>query len=179
MAKEIAQLIGPEYLAVLENLSVEVRVEIETDTESAEDDAVQAAIEGRTDIGATSKSQLVNARRGQGIFKANVRLNESACRVTGVSDPAHLRASHIKPWRFSDDAEKLNGCNGLLLAPHVDHLFDSGLISFADDGQILVSSNLSPDVLAAWSISPLMNVGRFRIEQTIFLRFHRERIFRR
>ena len=179
MAMEMAHLIGPEYAAVLRRLSAEVLVEIETDAENVADDAAQTAIEGRTDIGATSKSQLVNARRGQGIFKANVRLNESACRVTGITDPAHLRASHIKPWRFSNDAEKLNGCNGLLLAPHIDHLFDKGLISFTDSGVMLVSPKLSPDVLNAWNIPAQKNVGGFSSEQAEFLAFHREEIFER
>ncbi len=178
MAKEIARLIGPEYLTVLKILSAEVFVEIGTDIESTDDDAAQMAIEGRTDIGATTKSQLVNARRGQGIFKANVRLNESACRVTGVSDQAYLRASHIKPWRLADDEEKLNGCNGLLLAPHIDYLFDNGLISFADNGDMLISSKLTLGVLIAWGILVTKNVGRFNIEQAKFLAFHRIEVFR-
>jgi hypothetical protein len=63
-----------------------------------EADAVQEAIEGRTDIGPTQKKQLIQARRGQGIFRSNVTKNEKRCRVTGVSDPRLLIASHIKPW---------------------------------------------------------------------------------
>jgi len=179
MAKEMARLIGSEYQSALASLSAEVVAEIEVENETAVDDAAQTAIEGRTDIGPTTKLQLVNARRGQGIFKANVRLNESACRVTGVSDPAYLRASHIKPWRLSDDTEKLNGCNGLLLAPHVDHLFDGGLISFADDGVMLISPKLNVDVLRSWSISTNKSVGTFNAEQVPFLKFHRENIFKR
>ena len=62
-----------------------------------EDDA-QKAVEGRTDIGPTQKQQLIQARRGQGVFKSNVRLNENKCRVTGVEDLRLLIASHIKPW---------------------------------------------------------------------------------
>ena len=45
--------------------------------------AEEEALRGRTDIGATKKQQLIDARRGQGVFKANVRLNESRCRATG------------------------------------------------------------------------------------------------
>ena len=81
-------------------------------------------IKMRTDIGATQITQIINSRRGQGVFKANVRLIENTCRVTKISNPKHLIASHIKPWSKSDDAEKLSGFNGLLLAPHIDHLFD-------------------------------------------------------
>lgn len=79
----------------------------------------------------------------------------------------------------SSDVEKLNGCNGLLLAPHVDHLFDRGLISFADDGTMLVSGLLDPAVLNAWGISAQRNVGMFKPEQAVFLAFHREEIFKK
>jgi len=83
------------------------------------------------EVGPTVRAQVVKARRGQGIFRANVLLCETQCRVTHVSDPKHLKASHIKPWRDASDAERLNGRNGLLLSPHVDHLFDQGYISFS------------------------------------------------
>jgi hypothetical protein len=79
------------------------------------------------DVSPTFREQLVKARRGQGVFRSSVLLAETACRVTGVSDPRHLRASHIKPWRDSNNAERLSGANGLLLSPHIDHLFDQGL----------------------------------------------------
>lgn len=172
MAAVLAELIGPEYEAVLAELRGEAE---ETDAES---EAQETAIKGRTDIGATTKEQLVKSRRGQGIFKANVRLNEKACRVTGVADPMHLRASHIKPWKDSNDEEKLNGCNGLLLSPHVDHLFDKGLISFKDDGILLLSPVLDPTVLARWGITPTLNVGKFSHEQSVFLNYHRQKVFK-
>src|SRR5687768_1513924 len=75
-------------------------------------------------VGPTFREQLVRARRGQGVFRANVLLREESCRVTHVSEPRHLKASHIKPWRDATDAERLDGANGLLLSPHIDHLFD-------------------------------------------------------
>lgn len=173
MAVVLAELIGFEYDAVLTTLRGEAE---EADIEI---DAQETAIKGRTDIGATTKEQLVKSRRGQGIFKANVRLNEKSCRVTGISDPIHLRASHIKPWKDSNDEEKLNGCNGLLLSPHVDHLFDKGLISFEDDGSLLLSPVLDTEVLEKWSISPTLNVGKFSPEQSVFLMHHRRVVFKK
>ncbi|RQO37461.1 HNH endonuclease [Herminiimonas sp. KBW02] len=172
MAQQLIGLIGAEYHSTLTALTSTVEIE------STSDDVFENAIRGRTDISATTKSQLINSRLGQGLFKTNVRLNEKACRVTGVSDPQHLRASHIKPWRLSDDTEKLHGCNGLLLAPHVDHLFDSGFISFSDIGQLLISSKLNTDVLSAWGISLKKSVGKFNSEQSKFLQFHRTNIFK-
>lgn len=172
LADVLIELIGPEYGLKLGELQRDV---IEEDVV---DDEQEASIKGRTDIGATTKDQLVKSRRGQGIFKANVRLNEKKCRVTGTADPMHLRASHIKPWKDSNDEEKLNGCNGLLLSPHVDHLFDKGLISFSDDGALLLSPALDSAVLVQWGISPSLNVGKFSTEQAVFLNYHRQAVFK-
>lgn len=173
LAEVLVELIGPEYGLKLGELQRDV---IEVDVVG---DEQEANIKGRTDIGSTTKEQLVKSRRGQGIFKANVRLNEKKCRVTGTTDPMHLRASHIKPWKDSNDEEKLNGCNGLLLSPHVDHLFDKGLISFSDDGALLLSPALDSAVLVQWGISPSLNVGKFSTEQAVFLSYHRQAVFRR
>jgi putative restriction endonuclease len=147
-----------------------------TGNDEAEEQA-QAAIQGRTDIGATQKAQMVLARRGQGIFRANVRLNEKGCRVTGITDQRFLIASHIKPWRLCSDLEKLDGCNGLLLSPHVDRLFDKGYISFSDDGTILKSPKLPEDLLARWGLTNKGGVGAFSEEQRFYLAFHRKSIF--
>jgi putative restriction endonuclease len=134
-------------------------------------------IESRRLDGDLEKIQLTKSRRGQGIFKANVRLVENHCRITGVSNIKHLRASHIKPWSASNNDEKLDGCNGLLLSPHVDHLFDRGFISFRDSGEILVSKELSLDILAKWSLSPDRNVGEFVGGQREYLDYHRNSVF--
>lgn len=131
-------------------------------------------IKMRTDIGTTQITQIINSRRGQGVFKANVRLIENACRVTKISNPKHLIASHIKPWSKSDDTEKLSGFNGLLLAPHIDHLFDKGFISFEGNGNLILSSQLDSSVLNKWSIDKKINVGSFRNEQQQFLEYHRD-----
>lgn len=128
-----------------------------------------------SDISETEKQQLIQARQGQGLFRARVELLEAGCRVTGVNDRAHLRAGHIKPWRDSTNEERLDGNNGLLLAPHVDHLFDRGFISFGDDGRMLISPRLSSDVLEAWGIAPKTSCGTFNQRQSVYLAFHREK----
>ena len=129
--------------------------------------------------GDLEKIQLVKARRGQGIFRANVRLVEKSCRVTGVTNKKHLRASHIKPWSKSDDKEKISGYNGLLLAPHVDHLFDGGFITFDPIGNLLVSNKLQKEVLARWKINEDINVGSFLDQQVDFLDYHATKIFKK
>jgi hypothetical protein len=167
MAAVLIELIGQEYYAIVDRSN-----QIEHDAVCLE---IEEAVIGRTDIGPTMKEQLIKSRRGQGLFKINVRRNEKACRVTGVTDPRNLRASHIKPWKDCSDMEKLNGCNGLLLAPHVDHLFDRGLISFSDNGDLIISSLLDPDVLSRWNIPRILNVGSLH-KQAAFLAYHRERV---
>jgi putative restriction endonuclease len=128
--------------------------------------------------GDLEKIQLVKARRGQGVFKSNVRLVESSCRVTGVHQLNLLIASHIKPWRKSNDEEKIDGFNGLLLAPHVDRLFDRGLMSFKQSGELLISPRLDLDVLNKWNISQKLEVGNFRAEQENYLEYHRDEVFK-
>jgi hypothetical protein len=146
----------------------------------AEDESeyeINLEIEARKLIGDPVKIELTKSRRGQGIFKANLRLVEHRCRITGVSNIKHLRASHIKPWAASDNYEKIDGYNGLLLSPHVDHLFDRGFISFKDSGVLLVSKELNPKVLEQWSILGSQNVGEFRAAQCQYLDYHRQVIF--
>jgi HNH endonuclease len=143
----------------------------------ATEERLAQTIRQRTDIGPTVKQTLIHARRGQGVYRAHVEQFEQVCRVTGVMDRRHLRASHIKPWRHCSDAEMLDGQNGLLLAPHVEHLFDQGYISFADDGKLLVSQQLNRVVLKRWGIAVPMQVAPFRAEQQLYLAWHRERVF--
>ena len=85
-----------------------------------------------------------------------------------------MRASHIKPWRKSSDIEKIDGNNGLMLAPHVDFLFDRGFISFEDDGTLIVSTQIEDGALESWGIPSVVNVGMFSPEQAVYLKFHRE-----
>lgn len=149
-----------------------------TESEDELDDEAEREIVQKENIGPLEKLNLVKSRRGQGIFKTNVKLYEKQCRVTGLKDKTHLTASHIKPWRKSNDQEKIDGNNGLLLSPHIDRLFDHGFISFADSGEILVSSKLNPEVFKFWNIDSHLNVGAFSTEQCEYLRYHRENIFK-
>jgi hypothetical protein len=130
------------------------------------------------DFGPTFKEQLVKARRGQGVFRSGVLLTETACRVTGVDDPKHLRASHIKPWRVADNTERLSRHNGLLLSPHVDHLFDQGYISFANDERLLIVPDVQTNLLDKWGIDAGTRVGEFNHEQQAFLEYHRVNVFK-
>jgi hypothetical protein len=128
-------------------------------------------------ISSTEKQSLTKSRVGQGLYRSRLQAIESRCRVTGVSDAQLLTASHIKPWSVSSDAEKLDGNNGLFLSPHIDRLFDRGLISFSDNGGLLVSGLVSLDQLLLWGIDENINVGSFNSQQCLYLAWHREKYF--
>jgi hypothetical protein len=148
------------------------------ETNSVEEEKMDAEIRARTDIPETTREQLIDARRGQGRFRRSVAgVEKKGCRVTGVSQLTHLRASHIKPWCDSDDHEKLDPYNGLLLSPHIDHLFDRGYISFKDEGDLLVSRVLKQSVLTAWGLAMPVNVDSFNPKQSHYLNFHRQKVF--
>jgi hypothetical protein len=146
------------------------------DQRQAIDDAIAAAVQADPGLTATVKQQLVTARKGQGIFRERVLALEPRCRVTGVTNPWLLIASHIKPWRSCDTAaERLDGANGLMLTPDVDRLFDRGMIGFADDGEALVSPALAEADLAAMGLEGLAGrcVGGFTPAQAGYLEWHR------
>ena len=133
-------------------------------------------IEQRNDIGETEKLRLIKSRVGQGVYRKNLIKVEEKCRVTGLSDSSYLIASHIKPWGHSNDNEKLDGNNGLLLSPHIDKLFDQGYISFSNNGDLIISSKINPDTLSLWNIDKVLNVGGFNKQQEEYLEYHRSNI---
>jgi hypothetical protein len=157
---------------------LEARTLAESDGELIEQ-AIEEQIWLRTDIAPVSKRQLSAARLGRGVFRDNVERLESACRVTGILDRRYLRVTHIKPWKDASDAEKIDGANGLLLSPHIIHLFRRGHISFADDGSLLVSRHLNPYVLKAWNLQQPPAPRAFTSRQRTYLAYHRGQLFER
>jgi len=139
---------------------------------------IETKIESDNRIPDTEREALIVARRGQGLFKQRVMEIETRCRITGVANPIHLRASHCKPWRDSDNQERLNGENGLLLTPTIDHLFDRGFISFEDSGLLIVSPVAHVPSLNRMGVETnrIVNVGTFTEGQKQFLDYHRESV---
>jgi putative restriction endonuclease len=127
----------------------------------------------------TERQSIIRARVGQGLFKERVSRIETKCRVTGVDNPVHLVASHCKPWRDSTNDERLNGENGLLLTPSIDHLFDRGFIGFENNGKLLISPVAHRQSLHRMGIETehTVNVGGFTTGQKLFLDFHRNAVF--
>ena len=146
-------------------------------------ESIEREIEARLaalHIDETELLQISKARRGQGKFRENVLEIEPRCRVTGIDDPEFLRASHIKPWRSCETAlERLDGRNGLMLAPHVDFLFDKGFITFEDDGRVKVSPVVSQETLDRLGLAEAVaaKTGAFTERQIPYLEYHRTNVF--
>lgn len=129
----------------------------------------------------TERLALVRARAGQGLFRDRVSRIERRCRITGVVNPLHLVASHTKPWRDATNEERLDGENGLLLTPSIDHLFDRGFIGFEDNGRLIISPVAHCPSLQRMGVdtdSPV-NVGAFSSGQRKFLDVHRTTVLLR
>jgi putative restriction endonuclease len=108
-------------------------------------DTKAAAVPEKTDDKPTERNSIILSRIGQGVFRIDLFKLWHTCAVTDVRTPEILRASHIKPWKYSDNKERLDAYNGLLLSPTLDLLFDRGLISFETDGSIIISKRLGKD----------------------------------
>lgn len=124
----------------------------------------------------TEAERLVVQRICQAIFRdALMTYWGGCCPLTGIADPALLRASHIVPWADCGDEQRLDVHNGLLLSALWDAAFDKGLVSFTDDGQPLVGPNLSPAAHAALGIDAAHPIPGLRHGHRANLAVHRAR----
>lgn len=175
----MARLIGPEASSLLRMTGMAESVGTYGQGLVEWEEHLRDKISTSVDLSETEKQQLILARRGQGQFRKNVQRLERHCRVTHVDQQEHLRASHCKPWRDCQTAEeRLDGENGLLLTPSIDHLFDRGFISFEDDGELLISpvANKSSLLRMGVRVDERVNVGAFSEGQRKFLEFHRNNV---
>jgi len=92
----------------------------------------------------TERKGLVTSRVGQGTYRDKIIEKwDKTCPITKCKVLSILISSHIKSWKESDNQERLDVENGILLSPNVDSLFDKHLISFSDEGQMLISDKIS------------------------------------
>lgn len=124
----------------------------------------------------TEKSTCMKARLGHSKLKQKLIEKEKCCKVCGLSDTRFLIASHIKPWSKSNNHERLDLNNVLLLCPHHDAAFDKGYITFDQDGMILISSELTLETRALLNLNPKRKV-ELTDKQSEYILWHRENIF--
>ena len=122
------------------------------------------------------REAITKIRVNQSTFREKVIRKYRKCCLCGVDDPKLLVASHIKPWIDSEPKEKLDPDNGLLLCPNHDKLFDQGWISFDEDGQIMISSELSQKNQLFMNVREDMKI-ELKGNTDAYLRYHRKNVF--
>lgn len=126
----------------------------------------------------TERRVSTEVRIGQNEFRRGLLEYWRTCSVTGLSCVEMLRASHIKPWSKSNPEERLDVFNGLLLSPNFDSLFDLGLISFKDDGVILISPVLNEADRLCMGVDTGLRLRRINGAHLKYLEYHRLHVLR-
>ena len=128
----------------------------------------------------TERQSLVLSRIGQGEFRTQVVSYWKGCAVTGADYIPLLKASHIKPWRESNNKERLDVFNGLLLSPNIDTAFDAGYITFDSQGKIVLSKAVTGAPAFQLHINAKLRINRnfLRPEHEAYLKYHRREVFR-
>jgi 5-methylcytosine-specific restriction enzyme A len=123
----------------------------------------------------TERKGLVVTRVGQGYYRKQLLERwENRCAVTNSSIANILIASHIVPWRKSNDFERLDVGNGILLSPNIDALFDKHLITFEDDGKIRISKKLTQNQLFDLGVTNELKLRQVFSDMFKYLAMHRE-----
>ncbi len=183
-AEVLAGLVGHEGRTMLDMTALAGAEDLEhLDRRGLDEweDHIENEIASDDKIPDTERKALVKARRGQGTYRRNLLRVETLCRITKVDNRVHLVGSHIKPWRDCENDERLDGENGLLLTPSIDHLFDRGFISFDANGDLLVSPRADHVSLRRMGLpsDDRLNVGEFTSVQKKYLEFHRDQVLLR
>lgn len=150
---------------------------IESDYRKKLDDSIlkdENEVKNNATLTPTEKEAIIKARVGQGVFRQKLIEYWKGCSVTQCRTYPLLVASHIKPWKKSDNIQRLDVFNGLLLIPNIDKLFDKGYISFDMKGRMIFSDFLTVSdrkLLGVNSSMSLKSVDDFHLP---YLKYHRE-----
>lgn len=137
----------------------------------------ELVIKNNSKITVTEKKSIILSRIGQGSFKKNLIKYWNGCSISNFKKSGLLIASHIKPWKESNNTERLDSYNGLLLLPNYDKLFDKGYINFDSKGNIKISKFLNDvdrNILRIDSKIKLRNLEEAHIN---YLEYHNEYCF--
>lgn len=146
-------------------------------------DVVAAKIEEKkisenVNISTTERESIVKARIGQGKFREQLLAKYGSCIISGIDVSKVLVASHIKPWAVSTNEERVSVNNGLLLSATYDRLFDSGLITFANEGKLIVSRFISEENRSKLQIkNGQVYKLQSNMQMKMFLEYHNDVVF--
>lgn len=130
-----------------------------------------------TDLKKEEKTSLIKIRLGQSNYRQELIKYWEKSSVVKLEVHELLIASHIKPYFECNEEEKYDLFNGLLLSPNYDKLFDTFLISFDDNGKLLISSKLNKSDLKKLGISKndALNSEKLSPNHQNYLKYHRDR----
>lgn len=128
-------------------------------------------------LNSTEKEMIIQARVGQGKFRSDLISYWKGCSITNCTEIDLLAASHIKPWKYSTNAERLDVYNGLLLLPNYDKLFDRGYLTFTPEGKVLYSQRLSSLSLKILGLTEDLCLRRIEEAHKPYLEYHNKHCF--
>lgn len=171
---------GKEKLALILHRISELSVSLPNTPLEAFKKTVEQEIQEK-DIRDSERVAEVKQRVGQNLYrKAQEEYWQGSCAVTGISLREVLRASHAKPWVDCEAfEERLSVFNGFLLSANLDALFDKGLISFSDTGEMLVANEVHPWEREKLGIDKGLSLRWISEEHLSYLAWHREKVFKR
>ena len=142
---------------------------------------VEEILETGSGVRGTEAERLVRQRVGQDVYRKSLMIYwKGQCAVTGIDVPEVLRASHAKPWASCEsDADQLNVYNGFLLSADLDALFDSGFITFNDDGIIIISTQLEEYQRKSLRIDTSLCLRWIDRNHLPFLYWHRTYVYKK
>ena len=160
----------------------EILADNTSEPEIANDSGIEIVsdLEALSTLPETERQSLVLSRIGQGEFRAQLVSYWNGCAVTGANCIPLLKASHIKPWRESNNKQRLDAFNGLLLSPNIDAAFDTGYITFDSQGKIVLSNAITGSPAFQLHINAKLRINQklLRPEHEVYLEHHRREVFR-
>lgn len=115
------------------------------------------------------KIELINE------YKKIYKTKDASCVLEGLPYPV-LIASHIKPYKVSEQNERFDSNNGLLLSKNMDSLFDLGYITFDDNGKVITSPKLNSKVaeyVKQFKLDPII----YTAKRKQYMNYHRKNVF--
>ena len=124
----------------------------------------------------TERKGMITSRVGQGYYRQQVMEKwNGECPITGIAIKSILIASHIVPWKEATNEERLDVENGILLSPLYDSLFDRHLISFAEDGKIIISEKITKENRIQLGLSDNIKI-KITTGMIPYLRIHKNKL---
>lgn len=134
-------------------------------------------IKRANNLSITEKEAILKARIGQGKFRRTLIDYWKGCSICGVDMTCLLVASHIKPWRVSNNVERLDVFNGLLLLPNYDKLFDLGYMSFLPNGKAIYSCLLEENDRKVLKLTDDLRLSYVERKHMSYLKYHNDNCF--